>query len=420
MAYELPKLPSSFQNAAPAAPSTALATTDPAAALTTPTELQLTLQGPQYNASQHIPPDRLKQIQGWAHDLVRDPGFDAPYLANYSQSIRLDTSLLNDVLSNTRALDAGEVGDLTIKATHIMDQVNDKIPKNVVDARFLERVQNAQAKYDDIVSKVKYIARAIMDALKRYESLQSNIAEVRGKLQEKYDLMFQAIVLNKQLAENEDKQTDELVSRTAELECLLEAIPAYVAELRTQLNDPSTNHDQINATITRLNGFMPLVTKALSMLKPMIFTGNNAVQRYLNLSNMAGGRALVLGLFLSVGMYRWESDIVTQLQEMEQLAVGLAESNMETIMNQQAQMSSAAFVAAAKDYVNLFNRWTTTAETLQQIVDDTKQAQQILSNGFAQVQGEYKKTSSAVQDAITQVQNSQQQYNSEMERIAQS
>ena len=282
------------------------------------------LTGPQYQASEHIPGDRLKAIQQWAHDLARDPKFDAQYLVAYTRSINMDTSLLNDVLNNTRALDAGEVGDLTIRATHIMDQVNDKIPKNMVDQKFIQQVTNARIKYNDIVSKVKYIARAIEDALRKYESLQSAIAEVHGKLQEKYDLMFQAIVLNKLLAENEDKQTDLLVSRTAELECLLVAIPDYITELKGQLKDAGANADEINANITRLNGFLPLVTKALSMLKPMIFTGNNAVQRYLNLSNMAGGRALVLGLFLSVGMYRWESDIVTQLQEMEQLAVGLA------------------------------------------------------------------------------------------------
>src|SRR5262245_58793681 len=98
MAYQLPQLTSSFQNAAPATPSTGSTGQDATTALTTQASLQLTLQGPQYKAADHIPPERLQQIQQWANTLVRDPGFDAPYLANYTQGIHLDTSLLNDVL----------------------------------------------------------------------------------------------------------------------------------------------------------------------------------------------------------------------------------------------------------------------------------------------------------------------------------
>jgi len=87
-------------------------------------------------------------------------------------------------------------------------------------------------------------------------------------------------------------------------------------------------------------------------------------------------------------------------------------------MNQQAQASSAGYVSAVQDYMDMLNRWTTTVATLQQIVDDTAKAQDILTKGFAQLKSEYGKTSSVVQDAFTKVQASQQAYNLEMERIA--
>jgi len=415
--YQLPALPDSFANAAPQAPTTA-AGQDTKTALTTQTTLQLSVSGPTYEASTHIPASRLAQITTWAQASVRSKNFTSQWLATYARGIGLDTSLLDMVVKNTTALNAGEVGDLTLQATRLMDQVNNKIPKNVVDARFMQQVQQQKLRIEQIISKVKAISQAIEDALRKYQSLAVPIAEVRAKLQEKYDLMFEAIVLNQQLAEKEDQSTDILVSKTAELEILAKSLPAYVAELRAKKDQPEADKDALDAEINRLNGMMPLITKALSMLKPMIFTGNNAVGRYLNLSNMAGGRAMVLGLFISVGMYRWESDIVTQLQEMNQLAVGLAESNIEAVMNQQAQASSAGYVSAVQDYMDMLNRWTTTVATLQQIVDDTAKAQDILTKGFAQLKSEYGKTSSVVQDAFTKVQASQQAYNLEMERIA--
>jgi len=415
--YQLPALPDSFANAAPQAPTTA-AGQDTKTALTTQTTLQLSVSGPTYEASTHIPASRLAQITTWAQASVRSKNFTSQWLATYARGIGLDTSLLDMVVKNTTALNAGEVGDLTLQATRLMDQVNNKIPKNVVDARFMQQVQQQKLRIEQIIGKVKAISQAIEDALRKYQSLAVPIAEVRAKLQEKYDLMFEAIVLNQQLAEKEDQSTDILVSKTAELEILAKSLPAYVAELRAKKDQPEADKDALDAEINRLNGMMPLITKALSMLKPMIFTGNNAVGRYLNLSNMAGGRAMVLGLFISVGMYRWESDIVTQLQEMNQLAVGLAESNIEAVMNQQAQASSAGYVSAVQDYMDMLNRWTTTVATLQQIVDDTAKAQDILTKGFAQLKSEYGKTSSVVQDAFTKVQASQQAYNLEMERIA--
>jgi hypothetical protein len=417
--YQLPALPSSYKDAEPAAPSGASTAADPTTALTTPAALTLSLTGPQYTALDHIPADKRAGVQEWAKNLVRDPKFNAAWLAAYAHSIGLNTSLLDTVVENTRALDAGEVGALTIQATHLMDEVNNRIPKAAIDSKFIQRVQRAEVGFGDVVSKVKWIADKIKDALRQYQSLETPITEVRGKLQAKYDLMFQAIVLNQQLAENEDDQATKLVWQSAQMECLLSALPARVTELRGQLASPSADKDKINTEITRLNGLQPLVTKALQILKPMIFTGHNAVDRYLNLSNMAGGRALVLGLFISVGMYRWESDIVTQLQEMNQIAVGLVTGRMEEIMNQQAQNSSTMYVQAAQSYVDLLTRWTTTEQTLNKLVADTAQVRDILANGFAQLKSEYGKTSSVVQSAFDAVAKSQAEYNANVEKIAQ-
>ena len=417
--YQLPALPSSYRDAEPAAPSGVMSVGNPTTALTTQSGLTLSLTGPQYSASDHIPADKLAGVQAWAKELVGDPKFNATWLATYAQSIGLNTSLLDTVVQNTRALDAGEVGALTIQASHLMDQVNSRIPRGGIDPKFIQRVQRAEIGFGDVVSKVKWIADKIQDALRQYQSLRTPIAEVRGKLHAKYDLMFQAIVLNQQLAENEDDQASKLVWQTAQMECVMTALPARVAGLRGQLSSPSADKDKINAEISRLNGLQPLVTKALQILKPMIFTGHSAVDRYLNLSNMAGGRALVLGLFISVGMYRWESDIVTQLQEMDQIAAGLITGRMVEIMNQQGQNSSQMYVQAAQSYIDLLTRWTTTEETLNKLVEDTRQVREILANGFAQLKSEYGKTSSVVQSAFAAVEKSQAEYNAQVEKIAQ-
>ena len=418
--YQLPALPSSYRDAEPAAPSGVTVVGNPTTALTTQSGLTLSLTGPQYSALDHIPADKRAGVQEWAKNLVRDPNFDAAWLAAYAQSVGLNTNLLDTVVQNTRALDAGEVGALTLQASHLMDQVNSRIPKGGIDPNFIQRVQRAEIGFGDVVAKVKWIADRIQDALRQYQSLRAPIAEVRGKLHAKYDLMFQAIVLNQQLAENEDDQASKLVWQTGQMECVLTALPARVAELRGQLSSPSADKDEINGEITRLNGLQPLVTKALQILKPMIFTGHSAVDRYLNLSNMAGGRALVLGLFISVGMYRWESDIVTQLQEMDQIAAGLVTGRMAEIMNQQGQNTSKLYVQAAQSYVDLLTRWTTTEETLNKLVEDTKQVREILADGFAQLKSEYGKTSSVVQSALDAVGKSQAEYNAQVGKFAQS
>ncbi len=416
--FQLPALPSSLQNITPAAPTMALATANPTEVLTKPVTLQLNLEGPRYDAQSHVAPRRLEQIRAWSASAVRDPGFNPAFMANYARAINLDTAILETVLENTRALNAGEIGKLTVEATRYMDQVKNRIPTNVVDQRFIERVQQQQVRFQEIIDKVVRIARMIEDALRQYQSLAIPIAQVEAKLQEKYDLMFQAIVLNNQLAENEDDQTDELVSHTATLESLLEAIDAYVVELRGKLADAPIESSDINATITRLNGIKPLVTKALMMLKPMIATGNNAVQRYLNLANMAGGHALVLGLFLTAGLYRWKSDIVTQLQEMQLMAVGLAEVKLEQTLNEQAQQSAGMYKQAVQQYVDMLTRWTTTVETMEKITQASRDAQQLLANGYGRLNTEYQKTSSAVEDAMTQIAHDQDEYNVAIERLS--
>ena len=55
-----------------------------------------------------------------------------------------------------------------------------------------------------------------------------------------------------------------------------------------------TDKDALDAEINRLNGMMPLITKALSMLKPMIFTGMEGGASFTDSprsSNMARTRA---------------------------------------------------------------------------------------------------------------------------------
>lgn len=408
--YSLPPLPSSMQNAALVVAGSE--NPDAAKALTTPVQLNLTLDKG-FQAREHLPAAKTKELEQYAPKLVRDPAFNAAWLATNALKIQLDTTHLQQILSNVRNLDAGEVGKDSIAATHFMDQVNKHLPGKP-DPRFMAAYQKGTAGMNEIINTVKWLAGKIKDALREYDSVEGPLTEVQMKLQAKFDLMFEAIVLNEQLAEEEDSRTNELMLQTALFEYVLIELPKYVAELQPQAKGDGA----VAKKITQLNSLSPLVTKTLTTLKPLIFAGNAAVDRYLNLSSMAGGRALVLGLFLSAGMARWRSDIVTQLQEMNQLAVGLAEANLEQFMNLQAQKASGMYVETANDYVMLMNRWMTTADTMAQVAGDIAQAKDILVKGFAQLVDENRKVSSAVQDATERIDQSQGKYNEEMRRIA--
>lgn len=404
----LPALPSSMQT------GLVVAGADAKAVLTTPVQLSVTLpQG--FMAKDHIPQQKQRELEVYTPQLVRDPGFNAAWLARNALQIHLDTSHLQSILGNVRNLDAGEVGKSTIAATHFMDKVNQHLPGKP-DPRFMAAYTAGTANVNKILAMAKWLAERIKDALREYDSVQGPLNEVRAKLQGKFDLMFEAIILNEQLAEEEDERTKELLFQTALFEYVTVELPKYVAELQPQAKTDNT----VAKKVTQLNSLMPLVVKTTSTLKPMIFAGNASVDRYLNLSSMAGGRALVLGLFLSAGMARWESDIVTQLQEMNQLAVGLAESNIEVFMNKQAQQTSGMYVESANDYVKLMTRWMTTADTMAQVADDIGKAKEILVNGFAQLVDENKKVASAVQDATNRINEGQAKYNDEMQRIASS
>lgn len=407
---DLPALPSSMQNAALVVAGSE--NPDAAKALTTPVQLSLTLeQG--FQARDRLSAKKNQELQEYAPKLVRDPGFDAAWLAKQALKMPLDTSLLQQITGNTRNLDAGEVGQDTIAATHFMDRVNQRLPGRP-NQHFMDAYRQGKAGLEEILKNAKWLASKIKDALREFDSVEGPLTEVQMKLQQKFDLMFEAIVLNGQLAENEDDRTRELLEQTALFEYVLIELPKYVGELQPKAKTDAA----IAKQVTQLNSLAPLVTKTLTTLKPLIFAGNAAVDRYLNLSSMAGGRALVLGLFLSAGMARWRSDIVTQLQEMNQLAVGLAEANIEEFMNRQAQKASGMFVQTASDYVALMNRWMTTADTMAQVADDITKARQILIDGFAQLVNEHKKVSSAVQDATRRIDEGKARYDSEMQRLA--
>lgn len=402
---DLPALPSTLQKSDAVDASTK-------AALTTPVQLNLTLDKG-FQARDRVDAKKKHELESYAPKLVRDSGFNAAWLATQALKIPLDTTLLQQITRNTRNLDAGEVAKDTIAATHFMDQVNKHLPGRP-NPKFMEAYQKGSANLSEILSMAKWIANRIKDALRQFDSVEEPLNEVQNKLQQKFDLMFEAIVLNEKLAENEDERTQQLLEHTALFEYVLVELPKYVEELKPQ----AASDGQTAKKIAQLNSLAPLVTKTLTTLKPLIFAGNAAVDRYLNLSSMAGGRALVLGLFLSAGMARWRSDIVTQLQEMNQLAVGLAEANIEEFMNRQAQKASGMYVETATDYVALMNRWMTTADTMAQVAEDIAKAKEILVNGFAQLVTEHKKVSSAVQDATDRIEEGTRRYNSEMQRIA--
>jgi hypothetical protein len=402
---DLPPLPSALQESDAIDPSTK-------AALTAPVQLNITLSSG-FQAKDHISAKKNSELAAYAPRLVRDPGFDAAWLAAQALKIPLDTTLLQQVIQNTQNLDAGEVGKDTIAATHFMDEVNKRLPERP-NPKFMAMYQNGTAHVQDVISTAKSVAGKIKDALSEFDSIEGPLNEVQIRLQQKFDLMFEAIALNQQLADNEDERTHQLLEYTALFEYVLVEIHKYIAELQPQ----AAGDAAVARKITQLNALAPLVTKTLTTFKPLIFAGHAAVDRYLNLSRMAGGPALVLGLFLSTGMARWRSDIVSPLHEMNQLAVELGQANVDESIGKQPQAASGRFGESASKYAALMKRWMTTADSMAQIADDITKAKDILVNGFAQLVDEQRQVSSAVQDATNRIDEGTRRYNSEMERIA--
>lgn len=410
----LPPLPSSMKDAMPAPTSGGA---DVSTALTTTAQLTLKLDGPGFKARDVISRKLAAEREAYAHKLVRDEGFNALWLANFARGIQLDTVQLEAILANTRALDAGEVGKLTVSATQMMGRVNKYLPKPPSD-KFMRAFRAGKAKADEIIRTAKWLADEIKKALAMYDDMLAPFTDVKVGLGGKYDLMFEAVAINQQLAVNEDERTDTLAQDTALLEYIQIALPERIEELQAQLGT-ADDKQAIQEEIARLTGLQPLVTKAIMTLNPMIFTGNASMDRYLGLSNMAGGRAMVLGLFLSAGIARWESDVVQELQTMSQLAIGLALEEAERFMNEQGKRASAAYVQSAQQYTDLMNRWMTTAEHMQTVANDIESAKGILLEGFKQLTVESHKVASAVQDAKTRIDEGQARFNDEMLKVAQ-
>lgn len=409
----LPPLPSSMQDAMPAPTSGGV---DVSTALTATAQLALKLDGPGFKARDVISKKLAAEREAYAHQLVRDDGFNALWLATFARNIQLDTAPLEAILANTRALDAGEVGELTVSATKMMGRVNKNLPKPPSD-KFMHAFRAGTAKADEIIRTAKWLADQIKKALAMYDDMLEPFTTVKVELGRKYDLMFEAVAINQQLAGNEDTRTDTLAQDTALLEYVQIALPERIKELQAQLGT-ADDKQALQEEIARLTGLQPLVIKAIMTLNPMIFTGNASMDRYLGLSNMAGGRAMVLGLFLSAGIARWESDVVQELQTMSQLAMGLALEEAEQFMNEQGARASEAYVQSAQQYVDLMNRWMMTAETMQTIANDIEAAKTILLQGFKELVGESHKVASAVQDAKTKIDEGQARFNDEMLKVA--
>src|SRR5574341_830452 len=273
---DLPPLPSSMQNATPVVAGAE----NPAAAkvLTTPVQLSLTLEKG-FQARDHVPAKKIQELEAYAPKLVRDSGFDAAWLARQALAIPLDTALLQQITRNTRNLDAGEVGKDTIAATHFMDRVNQRLPGRP-NPRFMAAYQQGTAGLDEILKTAKWLAGKIKDALREFDSVEGPLMDVQMKLQQKFDLMFEAIVLNGQLAENEDERTRELLEQTALFEYVLIELPKYVGELQPK----ATTDNAVAKQVTQLNSLAPLVTKMLTTLKPLISAGNEPVSGWIGRS----------------------------------------------------------------------------------------------------------------------------------------
>jgi hypothetical protein len=407
----LPALPSSLQNVS--LPATVMGVDEKA--LTTATSLALKLDGPGFKAREVIPATDAEERKEYAINLLDDTGFNALWLANFARNINLDTTPLEEVLAKTRAMDFGAVGDLSVQAAMYMNRMG-KLPEPP-NQRFMELMQAGKAKAEDMIKMAKTLNYEIEKWFRMHDDNLQPFTDVKVRLYGQFTDMTTQIVLTQELAENEDERTLELTLNTALMEFVLLAMPGKIKQLQ---ESQKTADDKVaeQRKIDRLTGLSPLVLKAINTLNPLIFTGNAAVDKYLQLSNMAGGRALILGLFLSACIARWESDIVTEILTLQQLAAGLSLAKVEQFMNQQGERTSEGMIEASKQYVNLMNCWSVTLEHMQKVLDDTEETKEILASGFKELVVQHGQTTSAVENAKERIDKSKTKFNEEMQAAA--
>lgn len=407
----LPPLPSSMKDAH--LPASAVGADE--AALTTTVSLALRLDGPGFKARDVIPAYEAEKRKTFAQQLIRDTGFNAAWLAAYTRNINLDTAPLEEVLGRTRAMDVGLVGDLTVHVAMYMNRMG-KLPKPP-DSRFMEKMKQRLAKAEDMINMAKTLQYAIEKWFRMRDDMLAPFTDVRIKLSGQYDGMATQIVLAQTLADNEDNRTHKLLEDTALMEFVVLALPDRIKELQMEM-ESATDKDAVQREIDRLTTLTPLVLKAINTLNPLIFAGNAAIDRFLQLSNMAGGRALVLGLFLSACIARWESDVVAEIMTLQQLAAGLALAKVEELMNAQGKRTAQGMVEASQQYVDLMNRWVLALDHMEEILDATEKSKSILVDGFRELVSQHGKTTSAVQDAKERIERTNLKFNQEMLELA--
>lgn len=386
-----------------------------ATALTTVTSLALRLDGPGFKAREKIPAAEAAEREQYAHALLRDEDFTAAWLANFARRIDLNTEPLEVVLQNTRAMDVGRVGDLTVKAAMYMKRMG-KLPKPP-NPKFMEAMKKGVAKAEDMIDMAKTIEDAIDKWFRMRDDLLAPFTTVKVELGSQYDAMATQIVQGRQLADNEDERTRVLLQDTALMEFVMLAYPDRIKELQVEM-EKADDKTAVQHKIERLTGLTPLVLKVINTLNPLIFAGNAAFDRYLQLSNMAGGRALVLGLFLSACIARWESDVVAEVLTLQQLAAGLALAKVEQFMNEQGQRTAQGMIEASQQYVELMTRWTVALEHMEAILDSTEKAKGILVQGFRDLVAQHEKTTSAVEDAMGRIKRANTKFGEEMLAVA--
>ncbi len=410
----LPQLPSAFLEAKlPESNSGATV-----AQLTTDVILTVKLDGPGFKARDVISANDREERDAFAKQLVCDAGFDAAWLANFARNINLDTGPLETVLAKTRALDVGEVGDLTVRAAMYMQRMG-KLP-SAPNAKVMERVKTGQMKANEMVDLARTLYYAIEKWLRMRDNMLKPFTVVKAELSQKFDQITEQIVLNQQLAENEDERTVTLTQDSALLELSSIHLPQHVKELQAKYNNPGPDDDResIKQEIQRLTGMANNIIKIVSDINPMIHAGNAAVGSYLDLSNMAGGRAATLGLFLSAGIARWESDVVREILALQQIAAGFALAKVEELMNLQTQRTGEITKAAAMQYVEMMERWMTTEASIEKITRDTEDVKDILVNGFSELVKKHKKTAAILQEAKNRIDKKNVEFSEKMVQLA--
>jgi DNA-binding transcriptional MerR regulator len=410
----LPKLPSAVASAT--LPETSSGVT--VEALTTEVVQTVKLDGPGFKARDVISKADRAEREDFAIKLVRDPDFNAAWLANLARHIDLNTGPLETVLEKTRALDVGELGDLTVKAARYMQNMG-KLPP-APNAKFMAKVKSGEAKAEEMIDMAKVLYNGIQHWLDMRNNMLKPFIIVRTELGEKYDQMAEAIVLNALLAKNEDERTITLTQDSALLEFASIHLPDRIKELQDLYKNPGPKDDreQIKQEVQRLTGLANVLIKIISDINPMILAGNAAVGSYLDLSNMAGGRAATLGLFLSAGIARWESDVVKEILALQQIAAGFALAKVEDLMNAQSQRTGETMKAAATQYVEMMDRWMTTAETMEKITADTLEVKDILVKGFAQLVSKHQNTARVVQQAKDSIDAKNDEFATKMIELA--